>query len=343
MLSKKLTFSLASLVMLFAIGLVGVSPATAGVLGDKFGTTLSVTDVSSEGGNQVEVAGEGTDDPIIVNIVFAKEVTYNAAAGADPNKAAFGVDDIAITLYDENRLAIATPSDTDLTKALSLTSDTTDTALATANDGITASKFKLQIGGPAVAAALGENRTLVVVIDRGKAQNANRVDVNKAATSDDTLGSNERALIDIELVAADPATSDPTVISITSVVPQTETDFKSKGVRGPFNVRVLLSEMPKEFKADHIEVANGKVTAVVAGAPIAVLTGDDAVPLVTDDSTTGRDNMAHPFLVSITPDLKNENDIVISVKDFEDTKLPIPGKYARGLVDNLVDLVSTLR
>ena len=111
------------------------------------------------------------------------------------------------------------------------------------------------------------------------------------------------------------------------------TDFTSAGIRGTFTVKVVLSETPKEFTTAHIEATHAKVDSVVAGKPAAP--GNSETVTGRADSAAVR--MLQSYLVTITPNLTTEDDIVISVKDFEDMVLPVSYKYARGLVDSLTE------
>ena len=43
--------------------------------------------------------------------------------------------------------------------------------------------------------------------------------------------------------------------------------------------------------------------------------------------STGRDNMLHPFVVTIKPKFANKNSIVVRIKEFEDRTYPTPNKY----------------
>ena len=62
-----------------------------------------------------------------------------------------------------------------------------------------------------------------------------------------------------------------------------------------------------------------------------------SVTLTDDDRpvtqlATGRDNMLHPFVVTITPKFNNKNAIVVKVKEFEDMTSPVPNKYMPPMV-----------
>ena len=83
MLSKKMTFSLMSLITLLAFAFVAPF-ATAGILGDKFATTITLNhDAGSTpplvGDNQVQI-----DGTISIKVVFGKNVAVGQnAADAD--------------------------------------------------------------------------------------------------------------------------------------------------------------------------------------------------------------------------------------------------------------------
>lgn len=312
MLSKKLTFSLAYLVMLFAIGLVIVSPAEAGVLDENFGVTFNTTDVSSADGLQLQVP-DGSE-PLSIMMTFATEVQV----AKDLTVAEDGVldnEDFVVSVYDT------------LTGQLLGTEEVVP-RITDVDLGTTTKKATLQLTGDV---AIG--RTLFVLLAKGTLENANQADVIKAATSDDTLGKNNLASLTFDIVDVDGGKDGgaPTVLAITQLDSATD-DFTPAGVRGPFHVQVMLSEEPKEFTVDHIEVANGKATHLVKGAPVddidsLELKGPGGGLLKINTEPTGRDKMYHPYLVTIDPTLEKEDDVVVSVKAFEDMVLPVSNHY----------------
>ena len=326
--SNKWTFSLASLVMLFAIGLVVVSPATAGVLGENFEVKFEVVDVVDGGGIEVE---DNDTDGITVSVVLAKEITDAEAITAGK---------FSVVAYDHNGLLLAAPTQSVRAPGGAATLTTTSTA----------KMYDLNLSG----ASVEPGNTIVISVAKGALTNANQADVVSALHPDNSLGKNERAQLVFKVV--DPDAGAPTVLAISMVTPATVSNFSPAGVRGTFSVQVLLSEKPKAFTAaDHLEVTNGKVDSVVAGGPIVTIDTDgDGTDDFTAANSTGRGDtaatapaagsnaydgrpMLQSYLVTITPDLKKNDDIVISVKDFEDMVLPIAGKYARGLVANLTE------
>ena len=109
------------------------------------------------------------------------------------------------------------------------------------------------------------------------------------------------------------------------------------------NVIILLSEQPKEFTKDHVDVTNatwGDPVALVAlpedpdgldnqawyGTP--VIDGTDnrsaeaRAQYADNMPSTGRDDKLYPYVLTITPKYVNKDDIVVKVKAFEDMVLP---------------------
>ena len=157
------------------------------------------------------------------------------------------------------------------------------------------------------------------------------------------------------LVRAEPtgnagADAVPKVVSITRITPIGATAggaFVSQKVTGPFDVKIVLTEQPKEFKAGHIKVDEGTASAPVAGIPFAAsttpvlpdpaeggYTSSDPAPAVS-----GRDSMYHPYLVTITPKQAGKTgdfDVTVRVETFDDMVLPTPNRYTRSS-DTMLD------
>ena len=67
-------------------------------------------------------------------------------------------------------------------------------------------------------------------------------------------------------------TSRPQVVSIQRLRPGSQTvvaAFQEAEVTGAFDVRIVISELPHDFKIDHITVTNGTKSGFVVGAPFA--------------------------------------------------------------------------
>ena len=124
----------------------------------------------------------------------------------------------------------------------------------------------------------------------------------------------------IDLVGSDAA-DDPAVISIALahgvLIPA------AGYTGGPFDVIITLSEKPKVFTKDHVDVSNA-----TWGDPVELQT-----QVADNMSSTGRDGMLYPYVLTITPKYENANDIVMKVKAFEDLVLPISNKYTPPLTE----------
>ena len=80
------------------------------------------------------------------------------------------------------------------------------------------------------------------------------------------------------------------------------------------NIIILLSEQPKAFTKDNVDVTNATWVD-----PVALV----AIPEVDPGMlSTGRDNKLYPYVLTITPTYKNKDDIVVKVKAFSDQVLP---------------------
>ena len=134
---------------------------------------------------------------------------------------------------------------------------------------------------------------------------------------------------------------------------------------GAFDVRIVISELPHDFKIDHIEVKNGTKSGFVKGAPFlrrvgpAEVTGDaerektvlphpiegmyefDAtaaglagvlqgemgnVPATTAPDEGGVDDMYHQYRVTITPH-RRATSVTVHVKEFHDNATPYKNFY----------------
>lgn len=142
--------------------------------------------------------------------------------------------------------------------------------------------------------------------------------------------------LQFELVNAEPTTMDPMVVSIVRVIPTAAaatSRFTEAAVSGEFDVRVTFTEQPN-FAMDGgnikigdlpFELENAKITRILKGMPF-YLAPDAAEGNYADAKDvpvpTGRDSRYHPYLLTITPNLENGNDVVIRVKPFNDLVKP---------------------
>ena len=122
---------------------------------------------------------------------------------------------------------------------------------------------------------------------------------------------------------------------------------------GPFTVRIILTEEPKGgLTTDMIVVENGKATALTKGLTLKGATGPGGSPpsqtseltssivnyyvMGTDNTlatekelpeATGRDNLYHQYVATITPNDGVDGKVTISIKQFADNVLPVPNMY----------------
>ena len=162
--------------------------------------------------------------------------------------------------------------------------------------------------------------TVLVTIAAGVAENADPADVIKAGTGDDTLGKNDKASLQFDVVEAlgtddETRAENPRVVSVTGLPPI----VLSPAADPAFTFTVTLSEEPKEFKKDHIDAAN----ATVSGDPVFAGTIHedqlDGDPDVDADISTETSNLLYRYLVTVAPKYESIDDIVIKIKSFEDT------------------------
>ena len=135
-------------------------------------------------------------------------------------------------------------------------------------------------------------------------------------------GKSAEASITINYVRAEPTevgAGDPTVYSI-----RRASDPLLPVTAATENVIILLSEQPKEFTKDNVDVTNATWVDPVALVAIPEdANGPDNIANNADDMpSTGRDMKLYPYVLTITPKYENKDDIVVKVKAFEDMVLP---------------------
>ena len=328
---NKIAFCLASLVVILAI--CCFTPAMAG----EFGVTLSVdasVDISSEDGIQVEeTVGEATTTEIMVT--FAEVVNHAPTAIGAPTATtavasgtSFGADDIQIIAYNEFGGTT--------TEVVFATEGTNYSSTVDPPDG---KHFTVTL---ARGRDSGATKVLLFMAKNGVelADPRAQLDDDGARTAD---GKSAEASITINYVRAEPAAGDPRVYSI-----RRASDPLLPVTAATENVIILLSEQPKEFTKDHVDVTNA-----TWGDPVALVAipddanGLDNNPAFTVDNmdSTGRDDKLYPYVLTITPKYENKNDIVVKVKMFEDMVLPRSNKYyviAPGITTRETDYIEGL-
>ena len=343
MLSKKLTFSLTSLFILLAIGFIvvpyGIAHESAEIVlanGDKIKVNpthpkpmLSVAsdkDISSADGVQVMRPAAGTNTiMVLIDVNTLVDVPGDLAA-----------DDVTIRAYDEDGIPVLAPDEITISDG-------------NPNTGKNAILTIAETGTADDDPSWANIDTLYVSIPEKAFKNADASLNPHEKGHADSVASN---VLVITLVDADDgdakynlpgAASDytvdvgagvPGVISITRTL---DPSGFAQAASGPFEIRVILTEQPKEFTAAHIVVDGGTATvgAPAMGLPIkedeftALIAGGGYVATDSDllPDPTGRDDMYHQYSVMITPESGFDGSLTISVAQFEDMVLPISKKY----------------
>ena len=334
MLSKKMTFSLMSLITLLAFAFVVPSAMAA----DDFDAEFSV--VNRVYGTVIEVT-----------VSFKEEVSLALVQAAE----------ITVHVEDMNgmRTAIMVPTDGSATAALDSTSGimAKDTNMAVAGTQTDKKQFMFTIA----AASTGmDDRKVHLFIPAGVARFA-----------PEQLKVSKQAALSFDLMGPIPVNTDrPNVVSIQRLRPGSQTvvsAFEEAKITGAFDVKIVFTELPHDFKIAHIAVDGGKASALVVGVPFARLgdsfaaasptpdelastirphpsegmyahdgggilaglpgavespaDGIDAVPL-----PTGMDNMYHQYRVTITPH-RRADMVKVSIKEFHDNASPFPNIY----------------
>ena len=301
MLSKKMAFSLTSLITILALAFV-VTP----VMAQDFDATFSAMDVSFAGDTQVDASAD-TAGSIDVYLTFGQVVNLadvNTAFGGTAN--ADGDKGGVVNIYNKFGSLIDADANTVTVAPRDLDPDETDVR----HDG---KSYMITIAS--LAATDNDNTNPVKVeifLAEGKINNTNPGEDKK----------NKKGSLIITLVGADPENSDP---QPRAILLANDLRVPAAGFAGDtFDIIVTLSEEPKEGKLtkDHFDVAKGTASDGVLLRKGLFITDSGA----TTFTTTGRDGMQYDYLVTITP--KNEDgDLVIKLKSFEDQEKPTPNKY----------------
>ena len=343
MLSKKMAFSLMSLITLLAFAFVVPSAMAA----DDFDAEFSVV-------NKVYAAA------IEVTVSFKEEVSLALVQAAE----------ITVHVEDMNGMRTAIMvRETNLGDASVVADDENtseimakDTNMAVAGTQTDKKQFMFTI---AAASTDMNDRKVHVFIPAG----VKRLPPDQAKTS-------KQAVLSFDLMGMVAVNTDrPNVVSIQRLRPGSQTvvsAFEEAKITGAFDVKIVFTEKPHDFKIAHIAVDGGKASALVVGVPFARIglmltpetptvaefastirphpsegmyehsgTADnglvgvpnavnplpgtvaelDHVPL-----PTGMDNMYHQYRVTITPH-RRADTVKISIKEFHDNASPFPNVY----------------
>ena len=332
MLSKKMAFSLTSLITIFALAFV-VPSAMAGDFTVKI-----------EGPAQATYTDDGTAALAAILLMVTSDQALPSSLTADPGTDADNpANTITVDAYDGNGFSI--PKTSGLPTGVVVA----DQAVADF-PGRTAKKRRLS-----VVITPGTTNTIASVV---LTIPAFETPDNRVADADDMSKKVEHTIY----VSAAVAESVPKVVSIQRLRPGSQTvvaAFQEQILPPvPFDVRIVFTEawnVDLAKVADILEVSNGTASNVTAGVPFArVYQGTDAaaggattiphpiegmyehagdnalagVPAGVPNSgnvpmTSGADGMYHQYRVTITPHQKSEDfDIKISVKAFHDGGSP---------------------
>ncbi|MDE0681714.1 MAG: Ig-like domain-containing protein [Candidatus Poribacteria bacterium] len=305
MLSKKMAFSLTSLITILALAFV-VSPAMGVVLGDGFETKLSLKhQARPDGGtttpyviadNVLEGGG-----PVNIKVVFTKRIasllTGDDLTNADGTEDTFTLHDITVTAKDQSDRNYDADSTTDGTQlvmpaTIAVFSTLADSPVASTN----MKEFQFTLGTitPTVLSPDGTGTgaiTVEVKVLADRVKNDDVADRIKAIqNSGDSLGYNAEGVLKFTIVPEDTNRPTATISDVPAIVLGPTSDPS-------FSIKVTLSEKPAGFGKDHIDVKNATVDAVVK---------------VTDTVYT----------VVIKPKYETKDDIAIRIKPFERNKFP---------------------
>ncbi len=315
MLSNKWTFSLTSLVVMLALAFVVPSAMAA-----EFTVGLTVgrdVDISHASGIQVAYSTDATEIKIATGgVVQLQGDTPSTDHAAAIKATTLELLDFEVIAYNSFGGIVVTVD------ALTLL-DPVSTA-----DG---KSFMMDLVGVAVPADDAVAATVItkvlVLIPKHAFELADprlQLDDAGARKAD---GKSAAASITINYVDIDGG--DPRVLSI-----RRASDPLLPVTAATENIIILLSEQPKAFTKDHVDVTNA-----TWGDPVALVAipedadGLDNAPgtagpppnaaYMDNMPSTGRDDMLYPYVLTITPTYPADKpDIVVKVKAFEDMVLP---------------------
>ena len=260
----------------------------------QFDITLSLDpsqNVSSADGYQVRYG-----IPITIRITSAEVIQLGASA-ADLN-----LTDFVVITYNEYGGVVGVPAN----------------VIALSNVGTTpdGKNFTLTIQG--IRDNIGIKRRTIYLPKETVELADPRAELNDDGTRK-AEGKNAETSITIHYVKAD--VGHPTVYSI-----RRASDPLLPVTAATENVIILLSEQPKAFTKDNVDVTNATWVDPVALVALPEVVSD---PIATDDMpSTGRDEKLYPYVLTITPTYpKDKPDIVVKVKAFDDMVLPTANKY----------------
>ena len=317
MLSKKMAFSLTSLITILALAFM-VPAAMA-----QFEIKLNIgdADVSFADGNQV-VYGSAT----VIKIMSTKVVNSEGGTAVTASGPILQASDFTVTAYNKFGGTVSTGAPTlgaisvdgtadgkhFMVSLGSVTAPTGDSLtdgtgitrviLDLKKDLVELADPRAEIGGDGTRKAAGKNKAVSIEL---------HYVVAAQGTASDVDGTDGRAV---------PEAGVPIVYSI-----KRTGELLRPVTAATFEVLITLSEEPRKdgFKKDHIDVSKA-----TAGDPMLLdkidQTATDATPPML---SSGRDMMLYRYIVVITPKYENKDDIVIKVKSFYDQEKGTPMMY----------------
>ena len=321
MLSKKMAFSLMSLITIF--GLAFVAPSAIAQFEIKL--NIGNADVSYADGNQVLYTTATTIKIMSTKVVNSEGGTANTTAGP-----ILQASDFTITAYN---------------KFGGTVSDGAPTLGPVSVDGTADGKHFMaelssvtQPTGNSLTDGTGITR---VILDLKK--DLVELADPRAEVGDDgnrkAAGKNKAVSIELHYVAAtegdaidgDNNTGQPTVLKIERVG-----SVLRPVTAKTFEVLITLSEEPRKdgFKKDHINVSKATAGDPIFLDKITETRASDGSFTAGDMASSGRDMMLYRYIVVITPKYENKDDIVVKVKSFYDQEKMSPDMYMPPPLEN---------
>ena len=274
MLSKKMTFSLMSLITIFALAFVVSSADAADPFDITFEGRESITYTPVTGANSIPV----------VSVMVTIKSGQSIAALDYVNSDSAGTDDadernLIVTAFDKNGLVVATvpanihsstgddntPGSSALEAGAMIRESTEDDYVATGTQReyvvtIRPQRDDFNVGHPIVS-------KVVITVKQVTTNDLTAVD-DKGALVKTKLSSYTRV---ITLSAGPVANPDrPNVVSIQRLRPGSQSvvsAFEEEKVTGAFDVRIVFTEKPHDFKLATINVEGGTASNLVVGVP----------------------------------------------------------------------------
>ncbi len=320
MLSNKWTFSLKILVLMLAFGFVASSAM------GEFEIKILAEDADVSFADKIQVAYGAPTTIMVQSAQVVQADTTATFTGTDAtHTAAIGVtdlelDDFQVIAY--NHFGGTAP----------LASALTDLAMAPTPDGknFTMTLALVPVPADPTAPTAAEIEKVLILIPKHAVELADptlELDGDGARTA---AGKSAAASLEIHFVGANNGDPDSTG-SLTDGMPTVYSIVRPGAVLLPVteatvDVVVTLSEEAKKdtFTKERFDISNADITAVTHLGGFAP---------VLSAVATGRDDMIHKYVLTVTPKYANKDPIVIKINDFESQEKPGPEKYTAPATD----------